>query len=149
MAADEDESIPSWLSCVASREEIAKWKAIRQAHHGPDLYDRKLEFQRKMREKHSDMPLTVEEEVEQIVKRLETNPWLRWYEGMPADRNVDEVVSRLTIQERMELATAIQALESLEKRATVEKLPPSQRAVWEKATRLYQERVTHTCISVS
>ena len=131
--------IPLWLSAVGSWEEIAEWKVVLQAYHGPDLYDRKHKSQREMREKYPDMPLTVEEEVEQIVKRLEANPWLRWREGLQADPWVDEVVSRLTIPERVELAATIQALESLEGPASMETLLPTQRTVWNKAVRLYLE----------
>lgn len=74
--------IPSWLSAVGSVEEIAEWKAISHAYHGPDLYERRLEFARRMREKHPDMPRTFEEELKARRKELENNPALRKTEGL-------------------------------------------------------------------
>lgn len=65
ITAGPDVWIPPWLSAIGSREEIGEWKAIRQAYHGPDLRDRAVEFEREMRRRHPDMPLTVNEIVEE------------------------------------------------------------------------------------
>jgi hypothetical protein len=57
--------IPSWLSAVGSAEEIVEWKTISHSYHGSDRRDRELEFEREMRKRHPDMPLTVDEVVEE------------------------------------------------------------------------------------
>jgi hypothetical protein len=57
--------IPPWLIAVATREEIIEWKAILRWYRGSDQTERRLEFQREMRRKHPDMPLTVDEVVEE------------------------------------------------------------------------------------
>jgi hypothetical protein len=70
-----DVRIPVWLSAVGSREEIAEWKAILQTPHGrEDRAERRPEFQRKMREKHPDMPLTFEEQEAAGAERYLTDP---------------------------------------------------------------------------
>lgn len=74
--------IPSWLEAVGSLDEIAEWKAILQARRRQDQAERRLEFQRKMREKHPDMPLTFEEELEEGAKLLGNDPELQRREGL-------------------------------------------------------------------
>jgi hypothetical protein len=70
-----DVRIPVWLSAVGSREEIAEWKAILQTLRGrEDRGERRLEFQRKMREVHPDMPLTFEEQEAAGAERYLTDP---------------------------------------------------------------------------
>lgn len=131
----DDARIPSWLSAVGSQQEIGQWLAINQTCRGWDRCQRIDEFIHKMRARHPNMPLTIEEEVEAIVERLKRNPWLRWCEGLHDDPVVDKIMMDLTLSERVELSAAIRALES----ATVETLPPNQQAAWEKARQLYRE----------
>jgi hypothetical protein len=83
--------IPPWLSAVGSREEFAEWKAILQARRGQDQLERRLEFQRKMREKHPDMPLTFDEHLEKEAERLKNDPELARREGLdPVESYADE-----------------------------------------------------------
>lgn len=77
-----DTWIPQWLSAVGSREEIAEWKAISKSSHGSDLYERRLRFAREMREKHPDMPLTWEEQLEEMVRKLKEDKDLARREGL-------------------------------------------------------------------
>jgi hypothetical protein len=74
--------IPPWLSAVGSTEEIVEWKAISRAYRGPDAHERTLEFQRKMRDKHPDMPLTFDEQLEVGAKELKENPALAQAQGI-------------------------------------------------------------------
>ena len=74
--------IPSWLSAVGSGEEIAEWKAISRSYRREDLSERRLEFQREMREKYPDMPLTVEEQEEAGVERLRSDIAMQRREGL-------------------------------------------------------------------
>ena len=67
--------IPRWLSAVGSAEEIVEWNAILQTLRGrEDRGERRLEFQRKMREVHPDMPLTFEEQEDAGAERYLTDP---------------------------------------------------------------------------
>lgn len=87
----EDVWIPPWLIAVATREEIIEWKAILRAYRGSDQTERRLEFQREMRRKHPDMPLTFEEHLEKEVERLKNDPELARREGLdPIESYADE-----------------------------------------------------------
>jgi hypothetical protein len=57
--------IPAWLRAVGSADEIAEWKAISRVRRGFDFRERECEFIHDMRKKHPNMPLTVEEIVEE------------------------------------------------------------------------------------
>ena len=145
-----DAWIPLWLSAVGSWEEIAEWKAILQTPRGrEDRAERRLEFQRKMREVHPDMPLTIEEEMERGVQRLNANPWLRWREGLHDDPVVDRIMTQLTHEEWYHLAKAILTFEEANAAPdavltsaseTLAGLPAEQGAVIMKVRRLYEEQ---------
>lgn len=86
--------IPRWLRAVGSEEEIVEWKAISRSYRGRDLYERRLEFVRRMREKHPDMPLTFEEELAAEAERLKNDPELRRRQGLdPIESYSGEVKS--------------------------------------------------------
>jgi hypothetical protein len=75
--------VPDWLSAVASEEELAEWRAIWRSYPpGPDLCDRTLKFQKEMRRKHPEMPLTFEEELERGAQRLKNDQELARSEGL-------------------------------------------------------------------
>ena len=74
--------IPPWLRAVGSREEVAEWRAIRQARRGRDCHERMLEFIGGMRKKHPDMPLSFEEEMEQAREALRNDEGMRRVEGL-------------------------------------------------------------------
>jgi hypothetical protein len=57
--------IPPWLRAVGSQEEIAEWRAICRVRRGFDFRERESEFIHEMRKKHPNMPLAVEEIVEE------------------------------------------------------------------------------------
>lgn len=142
--------IPSWLSAVGSAEEIAEWKAIHQTPRGrEDRAERRREFQRKMRQVHPDMPLTVQEQEEAGVARLDANPWLRWREGMEDDPVVDKIVAQLSYEEQYHLSGAILAFEKANTAPDavltsspeiLAGLPAEQRAAIQKVRRLYEEQ---------
>lgn len=86
--------IPPWLSTVGSAEEIVEWKAISRSYRGRDLYERRLEFVRRMRERHPDMPLSFEEELAAGAERLRKDPALRRAQGLdPIESRMKEVES--------------------------------------------------------
>ena len=150
--------LPHWLEAVApSNGEIQEYEAVTPLHRGlmpnnhdwADRHQRMLEFQRKMRLKHPDMPLTIEEEMERGVQRLNANPWLRWREGLHDDPVVDKIVAQLSHEEWYHLSKAILAFEEANAAPdavltsaseTLAGLPAEQRAAIEKVRRLYEEQ---------
>ena len=137
--------IPSWLRTVGSREEIAEWRAIRQAHRGPDYHERTLDLIRRVRKKYPDMPVSFEERMERGVQRLKAYPWLRWREGLHADPVVDKIVAQLSHEEQYHLSKAILAFKKADAApdavltSSLADLPSDQHAVIEKVRRLCRE----------
>lgn len=74
--------VPGWLKAVGSREDLAEFRAINRTYHGPSYYEYNLEFIKKMRAKHPEMPLSFEEEMERGAQRLKANPELARREGL-------------------------------------------------------------------
>lgn len=85
----EGEWIPAWLTAVGTRGEIEEWRSISHAYRGLDRIDRMKEFIKKIREKHPDMPVTLEEEIEARVRELEADPELRRREGITEEMEKD------------------------------------------------------------
>jgi len=131
--------LPPWLSAVASAEEIAEWKAIRQSRRGLDCYERTLKFVRKMRQKYPNMTVGFEEELDLRGGVLRFHQELRRQEGLEDDPFTDMVVAQLSEDERADLARAIMSLEKSHGTASLESLPPTQRAAWIKAHELYEK----------
>jgi hypothetical protein len=62
--------VPGWLTAVGSREELAEWRSINRAYRGLDRCDRIDQFIRAIRLKHPNMPLTIEEQIQEEVRKL-------------------------------------------------------------------------------
>jgi|SRR5208337_1718560 len=75
--------MPPWLTAIATRQEIAEWRAILLTRRGRDQAERRLEFQKAMREKYGDrMALTIEEQMAEGAEELKRDKNLARREGI-------------------------------------------------------------------
>jgi len=77
-----DEELPYWLKPVADAEDAAEYWAMRRRYRGRNFIERESEFAKRMRAKHPDMPLTIEEQMDAYAQRLKNEPELRKLEGL-------------------------------------------------------------------
>lgn len=77
--------IPTWLKAVGSEEDIADYHSINSAYHGFARLERMDQFIHAMREKHPDMDLAFEEELQKRVDELRKDKELARREGVPVE----------------------------------------------------------------
>jgi hypothetical protein len=73
LRAGGNDCVPDWLTAVADQKDLVEWQPILRSPGGFEYAARKSEFIHKMRAKHPNMPLTVEEEIEAYVEYMRSD----------------------------------------------------------------------------